>query len=270
MSYLVYSQIWMSFSGLALILGVANVNRASLDIESCIIIFCGLMWVYLLDATSKNSPEDQVNQRHRLEFFRRHARVLGAIRFICLLVALYVAFQLRLPKESWYFFASAAVCSWAYSVGFRGRRLKSLSLNKTWLVAIAWTGGVFGSIWAFNDLDFFIVSEGLVLFLVALLFLDTALLDWRDLKGDMAHGIKSIYSDKGLHWKAHTIIAVIILVLGLADLVRTEDWLSLKLAASYLVAFLGAAIIAFRAKSAAVFSFWVCSWRMAWLVPVLL
>jgi hypothetical protein len=260
----------MSFSGLALILGVANVNRISMDKESCIIIFCGLKWVYLLDATSLNSPEDKLNQRPRLEFVRKHARTLGWIRTLSLVVALYFALQMRLPKASWYFFAASAVCSWAYSVGFKGRRLKSHSLNKTWLIALAWTAGVYAAIWTLQGLDFYVVSEGLIMILLSLLFFDTALLDWRDRKGDLAHGVKSIYTEKGLSWKLHTAVALVILAVGFADLIHSEDWLSLKLAGSYLVTFIGVASIAFRSKSAAVFSFWVSSWRMAWLVPLLL
>lgn len=270
MAYLVHSQLWMSFSGLALILGIADVHRVSLSPSSCIIIFCGLMWVYLLDATAKRSPEDKVNQRPRVEFFRKHALGLGVLRMICLVVALYLTLQMRLPKESWYFLAASAVCSWAYSMGFRGRRLKNISLNKTWLIALAWTGGAFGAIWALHGLDVYIVSKGLVLVLLALLFFDTALLDWRDLKGDLAHGVKSIFTERGLSWKVHTFIAVIILITGFAQMIRTEDWPALKMAAGFSLAFVVVSVLAHKSKSTAVFSFCLSSWRMVGLVPLLL
>ena len=132
----------MALSGLALI---ATFGRGEgLGLFAYLVIFFGLMWVYLLDASAKNSPEDEVNQRPRYDFFQKHSRFLSGLRFICLLVALWAALSLHLDKSSWVFLAGAAVLSWLYSVGFKGRRLKNFSLNKTWLVALAWTPGVYG------------------------------------------------------------------------------------------------------------------------------
>ena len=268
MSFLVHSQIWMSLSGLALIASVGSLYEVSLRIESVVVIFCGLMWVYLLDATASHSPEDETNQQARVQFFEKYARQLGLLRFICLVAAMYCAFRLQLPRESWFFLAASATASWLYSVGFRGRRIKSSSLNKTWIIALAWTGGVFGALWALEFLPLQAVSPGLLMFLVSILFFDTVVLDWRDQVGDKAHGVSSVFNSSILSSRTHLALGVFLMLSALAYLFWIRDNQLAYLCATYLISFNIFARFSMRTKSAAWFNFWVSSWRLMglWIV----
>ena len=270
MSFLVHSQIWMSLSGLALIASVGSLHGVQISAETAIVIFCGLMWVYLLDATASHSPEDETNQRARVQFFKKYARELGFFRLVCLAIALYISVSLRLPKESWFFLAGAALASWTYSVGFRGRRIKTSSLNKTWVIALAWAIGVFGALWSLESFDVMKLSPGLLMFLVAILFFDTVVLDWRDQVGDKAHGVSSVFNSKILSSKTHIALGVFLMLSGLAFMFWVRDQQAAYLCASYLISFNVFVHLAKRTRSSAWFNFWISSWRIVGLWAVFL
>ena len=264
MAFLVYSQVLMSLSGLALIFSLAFVHGVILSFNSCLLIFVGLMWVYLLDSSGEFSPEDQWNQKERLVFFKKHSGALKVLRLCCLLFLLFLALSMRLSVETWIFFAASAVMAWFYSVGLKGLRAKKIFPNKTWLVAMTWALGVYFSLSLLGSIELENISVSLMVVIFCLLFFDTALLDWRDRAGDKKEGIQSVFfhQDKV---KRHLFFGFFLLVAGFGGLIYIADKLLLKFATLSVSVLLLSFLPALKSNKNQWVSFWVGLWRFSGL-----
>lgn len=200
MKIFVFSKLNMTLSAVALLLFVKIVHNYKLDLLHYIFFGLSVWWVYIFDILSGIQLEDQFSHPARGQFVRHNQFLLKILLFTISFILFGLLLFISFPTFIWPIFTIALLVAILYSKGLFRFRLKSSGVNKTVLVALAWSLGTYAYAKILSARAEVTRNEALFFFIIYLfLFLDTYLLDYHDQKSDAKFQIKTAAHSKNLN-----------------------------------------------------------------------
>lgn len=191
MKYLVFTQINMVLSAVALLLALDIYFKWDLSAIHYLVFALTIWWVYIFDIMSSYKDEDKISHPVRCQFVSENKIMFTAVELLIPLLLAFISFAHPEFLSFLFIIFFSFALSAAYSRGIRSLRLKSSGLNKTLIIALAWAGGVFFYGLYFTSDEAGVQVQHIPVFVIifVLLYLDTYLLDYQDRESDKAYGV---------------------------------------------------------------------------------
>lgn len=203
--FILYSQIPMAVSGLALLTFYSQIFNHRMGPFDEVLAFLGIWLVYLLDGVGSSHQEDLLSQKLKAIYFHKHTKLIRFAICLILILAFLIFVQRQFNFKDIVFLLIVGGSGLLYSPPWGKFRLKNLVPEKTLFVSFIWTiasvlgplalgSSVLGSVENISVSLFSCHVLAHVFLLFPLMYLDTSLLDLRDIEADKTFGIQSFWS----------------------------------------------------------------------------
>ncbi len=192
--YIVYTSVFVGLAGAAILYSTSVLLKISTPLAAYVALILGTYAVYNINRSTDKS-EDRENQPERYEFFSRNEKVLKTSAYLAYIIALAISIQYGIFALflTIYFFAIGALYSikWGKIIKPKAKkaRFKDIFLIKNFFVAIAWcvTTAFYPS--AFTGTPIPPAGFLLAIFIFIKIFVNTIVIDIRDMQGDARNDI---------------------------------------------------------------------------------
>jgi 4-hydroxybenzoate polyprenyltransferase len=205
MSFLTVSSIFIGTVGFFKASIIYIMLGLTPDFRICMAVFLLVFSIYSLDKLT-DSKEDAINMPGRVDFIKRHRRIIYACSIASYLLSALIVLLVKpwaLPIMLLPIVANAAYGS---RISPHIPRLKDIPVMKNLLVAFIWASLITVlAAWGETDL---IGIAFISYFLLAKSFINTVLYDIRDLEGDRKNGVRTIPVLVGPKWTTILLLAL--------------------------------------------------------------
>lgn len=189
LSFLVYSNIYLSFGASIVAIVTLYILDLPFDFQLLFIPFAGGMFIYNINRYT-DKEEDKINVPERTEFAKKYGPYIIGASIILYCIALYFAFSRNLTTLFVTLFP--VLIGYFYSI----KRLKRIFFLKNILVGLSWgiTPLLVGFYYNIFSAEFFILAT----FFAITFFINTVIFDVKDIIGDLNMKINTIPIRMGL------------------------------------------------------------------------
>lgn len=224
---LIYSSVYLSFTGASMVYISCTIQHIPCSPTLPAIMFLATFSVYNINRKTDGN-EDVINHPDRYSFTSRYAKILSNSAIIAYILAIMLALCYGLITAL--VSAIPLICGILYSIGwippgFRYRRLKEIPVVKNFAIAISWASTPALLPVYSNESDVNAATLVVFIFFFISAFTNSIVFDMRDIKGDIASGVRTIPAIFGAKGTIK-ILTSLNLFFGLINLFLYPDYIS--------------------------------------------
>ncbi len=224
---LIYSSVYLSFTGASMVYISCTIQHIPCSLTLSAIMFLVTFSVYNINRKTDGN-EDAINHPDRYSFTSRYGKILSNSAIFAYILAIVLALSCGIIAAL--ISAIPLICGILYSIawmppGFRYKRLKEIPVVKNLVIAVSWASTpAFLPVYS-NDLDFNAATLMVFIFFFISAFINSVVFDMRDIKGDVASGVRTIPAIFGAKGTIK-ILTSLNLFFGLINLFLYPDYIS--------------------------------------------
>lgn len=191
---LIYSSVYLSFTGASMVYISCTIQHIPCNLTLPAIMFLVTFSVYNINRKTDGN-EDAINHPDRYSFTSRYGKILSNFAILAYILA--ITLGLYCGVKTALISAIPLISGILYSIawippGFGYRRLKEIPVVKNLVIAVSWASAPALLPVYSNVSDVNVATLVVFIFFFISAFTNSVVFDMRDIKGDIASGVRTI------------------------------------------------------------------------------